>query len=39
VTAVWASPWAEGPSMDDPGIGVVTEALKRYADDVVTQVA
>jgi probable F420-dependent oxidoreductase len=39
VTAVWASPWAEGPSMDDPGIDVVTEALKRYADDVVLRVA
>ena len=39
VTAVWASPWAAGPSMDDPGITVVTDALKRYAHDVVQVIA
>jgi probable F420-dependent oxidoreductase len=39
VTAVWASPWSPGPSMGDPGIGAVKDALKRYADEVVHAIA
>jgi probable F420-dependent oxidoreductase len=38
VTAVWASPWSEGPSMSDPGIDAVRDSLRRYADDVVRKV-
>jgi hypothetical protein len=39
VTAVWASPWQpDGPSMRDPGIEVVRESLKRYADNIVRKV-
>jgi probable F420-dependent oxidoreductase len=35
VTAIWASPWCPGISTEDPGIAVVTDALQRYAEDVV----
>jgi probable F420-dependent oxidoreductase len=39
VTGVWASPWNAGISMDDPGIDVVTESLKRYAAEIVQVVS
>jgi probable F420-dependent oxidoreductase len=39
VTAVWASPWQpDAPSMGDPGLDLVIESMKRYANEVVAKV-
>ena len=39
VTGVWVSPWEPSkPSVRDPGLSTVLDALRRYADEVVRRV-